>query len=458
LGKKISLLKTDTKDLTEGPLGKQIIALTFPMIFGALGIMVFNIVDTFYIGQLGTKPLAAISFTFPVVMVVSSISIGLGTGATSLISRAIGEKDHHKVKNFTTQSLLLSLIVVAVIAAIGFLTIEPVFRLLGAKGELLKMVKDYMSIWYPGVIALIVPMVGNSAIRSTGNTKFPSMIMLVSMFVNIVLDPIFIFGLFGFPRMELKGAALATVFARSVTLIFATWLLKSRLDMITFSIPSLKDMWNTWKNLLYIGIPSGLTNMIVPLSMGFITALIAKQGTEAVAAFGVATRVEGFLLVIIMALGMSLGPVIGQNWGAKRYDRIIEAVKYSMKFALSWGLFIWLLMIFLSKPIAYLFNDNETVVKMVALYFLIVAWGYGFRGTLRISTTALSIISKPIDSALLNILQSIILLVPLAYLGSYLFGVEGIFAALIVSHVLAGSSAYFWLIRLIGKVERNASS
>ena len=150
----MNVLKTDTKDLTKGPLGKQLIALTFPMIFGSLGMMIFNVVDTFFVGQLGTKQLAAISFTFPVVMVIMSISIGLGTGATSLISRAIGEKDHHKVKDLTSQSLLLSLIVVAIVAVLGLLTIDPVFKLLGAEDELLAMVKDYMNIWYPGMIAV----------------------------------------------------------------------------------------------------------------------------------------------------------------------------------------------------------------------------------------------------------------------------------------------------------------
>lgn len=450
----MKLLKADTKDLTQGPLGKQIISLTFPMIFGALGVMVFNIVDTFYVGQLGTKPLAAISFTFPVIMVVSSLAIGLGTGATSLISRAIGEKDNVKVVSLTTQSLALSLIVVALIAVAGYLTIEPVFKLMGAQGELLEMVKDYMSIWYPGVVALVIPMVGNSAIRSTGNTKFPSMIMLVSMFVNIALDPILIFGLFGFPRMELKGAALATVLARSVTLVFALWLLKNKLNMIAFGREVLKNIWGNWKSLLFIGVPAALTNMIVPISMGVITALIAREGTEAVAAFGVATKLEGFLLVILMALGMSLGPVVGQNWGAKKYERITAALNYSLKFSVAWGVFIWLLMLPLSAPIASLFNDNEKVIEIVSLYFLVVALGYGFRGTLRVATTALSIVSRPIDSAFLNILQSIILLIPLAYIGRHFFHLEGIFAALIISHIIAGSGAYYWIIRYVKRVRK----
>jgi putative MATE family efflux protein len=452
----LKTIKTSTKDLTKGPLSKQIVSMTVPMIFGSLGTMVFNLVDTFFIGHLGTKQLAAISFTFPVIMVIMSVSIGLGTGATSLISNAIGEKRHDKVKNLTTQSLLLALIVVAILAVIGLLTIDPVFTLIGAKGELLKMVKDYMTIWYIGVVVVIVPMIGNSAIRSTGDTKFPSIIMLISMTINIILDPIFIFGLFGFPRLELKGAALATVIARSVTLVFSLWLLYKKLDMLTFSIPSLKEMWNNWKRLLYIGLPASATNLVFPISMGVVTALIAQQGAEAVAAYGVAGRLQGFLLVVVMALGISLGPVTGQNWGAERYDRIISAAKLSLRFVVVWGLFIWVLMIFLSKPLAALFNDNPTVVNIVALYYWVVAWSFGFRGALRISTTMLNIINKPIDSAILNVIQSLVLLIPLAFLGNYLFGLVGIFGALVISNLITGTAGYGWLMKILKEKEKEA--
>jgi Na+-driven multidrug efflux pump len=153
-----------------------------------------------------------------------------------------------------------------------------------------------------------------------------------------------------------------------------------------------------------------------------------------------------------MALGMSLGPVVGQNWGAKNYGRILTAAKYGAKFAVGWGIFIWIIMRFLSKPLAYVFDQNEIVINIVGVYFLIVAWAYGFRGTLRISTTILSIINKPIDAALLNFSQSILLLIPLGYLGKHLFGIEGIFGALVLSQLLAGGFAYNWLKRVIQKV------
>ena len=445
------LMKSASKDLTKGPLGKQIIMMTIPMIFGSLGTMIFNLVDTFFIGQLGTKQLAAISFTFPVVMIVMSISIGLGTGATSLISNAIGEKRHDKVKNYTSQSLLLSFLIVIILALAGILTIDPVFKLIGAKGELLRMTKDYMTIWYIGAPVVIIPMIGNSAIRSTGDTKLPSLIMLVSIVINIILDPILIFGMFGLPRLELKGAAIATVIARSFTLVFALWLLYKKLDMITFKLPSLAEVWQNWKSLLRIGLPASATNLVFPISMGVITALIALQGAEAVAAYGVAARLQGFLLVVVMSLGISLGPVTGQNWGAKRYDRTIMAAKFSLRFVVAWGLFVWLIMLFLAKPLAALFNNNPKVISIVALYFTTVAWSFGFRGALRISTTMLNIINKPFDSALLNVFQSIILLIPLAFLGNHFFGLVGIFSALVLSNIIAGSAGYARLMHIMKK-------
>ncbi len=450
-------MKTARKDLTKGSLSKQIISMTLPTIFGSLGTMVFNLVDTFFIGQLGTKQLAAISFTFPVIMIVMSIAIGLGTGATSLISNAIGAKKQDEVKNLTTQSLLLAFLFAIVLAVVGLLTMNPLFKLIGAKGELLDMVKDYMTIWYISVVVVIVSMIGNSAIRSTGDTKFPSMIMLISMGINVLLDPIFIFGLFGFPRLELKGAALATVIARFFTLLFSLWLLKGKLDMIVFSLPSVKEMFNNWKKLLHIGLPASATNLVFPISMGVITALIAKQGTEVVAGYGVAGRLQGFLLVVVMALGISLGPLTGQNWGAKRYDRIIKAAKISLRFVFLWGIFVWTIMLFLAKPLASLFNDNAKVIEIVALYFLIVAWSFGFRGALRISTTMLNIINKPLDSALLNVIQSLVLLIPLAILGNNLFGLTGIFGAIVVSNLLTGTAGYLWLMKILRRKEKEIS-
>lgn len=193
------MANTNRAILTEEPVGKTLTKLTWPMVIGILGMVTFNLADTFFVGRLGTLELAALSFTFPVVMVVSSLALGLGIGTSSVVSRAIGEGDEAKVKRLTTDSIILSFLVVGVFVVVGRLTIEPVFRMLGATPDILPLVKQYMQIWYPGMIFVVVPMVGNSAIRATGDTKTPSAIMLIAVTVNFIFDPLFIFGIGPFP-------------------------------------------------------------------------------------------------------------------------------------------------------------------------------------------------------------------------------------------------------------------
>ncbi|GAI71534.1 unnamed protein product, partial [marine sediment metagenome] len=254
--------------LTEGPVGKTLVRLTIPMIFGIVGIVAFNLVDTFFVGKLGTDELAALSFTFPVVLIINSLAHGLGIGASAVISRAIGEGDHHKVQRLTTDSLVLSVLLVAFFVVLGQLTINQIFRLLGATPEILPLIKQYMRIWYFGMIFVVVPMVGNNAIRATGDTKTPSIIMIVAVVFNFIFDPMLIFGIGPFPRLELAGAAIATVISRGITFLVALYVLYFRDKMLTFVKPKIRDIITSWKRILYIGLPNAGTRMVIPLAIG----------------------------------------------------------------------------------------------------------------------------------------------------------------------------------------------
>jgi putative MATE family efflux protein len=214
-----------------------LLRLTAPMILGILGIHLFHLVDTFFVGRLGTEALAAMSFTFPVVFVVGGVALGLGLGASAVVSHAIGEGDWHRVRRLTTDSLTLGLIVVASLIVIGLATVDPVFRMLGASEELIPLIKSYMFVWYPGMIFVVIPMVGNNCIRATGDTRTPSLIMVLAGAVNGALDPLFIFGLGPFPRLGLAGAALATVIGRSITFTVALLILARRERMLTLEFP-----------------------------------------------------------------------------------------------------------------------------------------------------------------------------------------------------------------------------
>ncbi len=431
--------------LTEGPVAKLLVRLTIPMILGTVGMMAFNLADTYFVGQLGTKELAAMSFTFPIVMIISSLALGLGMGASAVISRAIGEGDLAQVQRLTTDSLVLSVLVVASGVIIGLLTIDPLFRALGATEELLALIRQYMLIWYPGMIAVVIPMVGNNAIRATGDTKTPSMVMLVAVCFNLILDPLLIFGIGPFPRLELAGAATATVFARMVTLGVSLWILYYRDKMLIFARPSFKVMLDSWKKILYIALPSAGTNIILPLSAGIITRFVAAYGVEAVAGFGVATRIEMLAIIVVIALSSVLGPFVGQNRGAKRFDRLSQGIGYSQIFSMIWGAVMYLFLVLFGKSAAAIFNQHPQVMATAASYFLIVPLGYGAQGVLRLSSISLSVLNKPFHAALLSILQAFLCYIPLAWLGSKLFGLQGIFSAAAFSYLLAGLASHLWL-------------
>ena len=201
-------------DVTSGSLERHLVRLTVPTIGGMFAITVFNLTDTFFVSRLGTEPLAAMGFTFPVIMFIGSVSMGMALGAGSVLARAMGKGDHHLMNRIATDGILLSILTVLIVSTLGLLTMEPLFRFLGATEHTLPLVKDYMSIWYIGVVAFIMPPVGDSSMRALGDMKRPLIVMMVCAVFNVILDPILIFGLLGFPAMGIAGAALATILSR----------------------------------------------------------------------------------------------------------------------------------------------------------------------------------------------------------------------------------------------------
>lgn len=443
-----------TGALTEGSIGKLLFRLTVPMIFGTLSMVIFNLIDAFFVGRLGTNELAALSFTYPVVLVIGSLAMGLGIGSSAVISRAIGEGDQNRVQCLTTNGLILSLVFVAIFVVIGLFSIKPLFRLLGATPEILPLIRTYMLIWYPGVIFVIIPMVGNNAIRATGDTKTPSMIMISAAVVNAVLDPVLIFGIGPFPRLELAGAAIATVFARATALFFSLYVLWHREKMITLRLEPVKCIIDAWKKILYIGIPTAGSRIIIPLGTGIITGLVARYGPEPVAAFGVAARIDFFAMSVIMSLSAVLGPFVGQNLGAFKIERIRKGVNKSTNFSVFWGLLMFVVFMIFARKAALIFSKNEQVISVITLYLRIVSVGYGLQGVLHLSTIALNVLNKPLHASALMILQMFIIYIPLGFTGSYLFGLPGIFGALTVSYFVAGFSGHLVLKRTVRTVEK----
>ena len=444
--------------LLQGPVGKTLTSLAIPMAFGIVSIILFTVVDTVYIGRLGAEPLAAMGFTFPISYIVMSIAMGLSVGTSSTIARAIGEGHQLRVQRLATDGLGLAFLIVTCFSLIGLTNLNTIFSLMGAKGEILELISDYMIPWCLGVGLLVIPMVGNGAIRATGDTKTPATIMIIAGIVNIVLDPFLIFGIGPFPRLELQGAALATVFSWAMAFTASLWILGKREGMIRLPIFDPKHSFDSWKRILYIGIPAAGTNMMEPLSMAVITRMISEYGEESVAAFGVGGRLEALSLIGLWALSTAITPFIGQNFGAGNYDRIRAALRFGVKFSLIWGGAAFTVLYLLSGIIAPIFNDNKAVIASIVLFLQIIPISYAMYGISALVNSMFNALGKPLQASLVIILHLFVFVLPLAYLGSKVYGLKGIFIGIAVGNAVVGIIAYLMAQKFLVHVEAERES
>jgi putative MATE family efflux protein len=431
------------QDLTQGDVSRRLTAMTLPMIGGILSIMSMNIVDTFYVAQLGTPPLAAMSFTIPVVSVLLSLAFGVGIGASSVIARAIGARETERVKSYTTQSIFIALCIAALFALAGHQSMDWLFPVLGAPSELMPLIKEFMNIWFLGSFVVVIPMVGNSALRAAGNTRIPGLIMFAVALTNVVLDPILIFGWLGAPRMELAGAALSTVIAYAVAVVLGLYYLGIRLRMFSWQACR-HNVWSSWRAILRISIPAVGTNLIAPLSTAITTGLVAAYNAEAVAGLGVATRIEALFLVLIMGLSSIIGPFVGQNWGARRRDRVALALRHSFRFCLLWGALTTLMLWFVAEPVIRLFSDDAQVISAARTYLHLVPFSYFFLGVIMVSSAAANGMGDPRPSLLMSFLRLLGLYLPLALLLPRWLGISGVYLAISLANVLVGLGALRW--------------
>lgn len=431
--------------LVEHPVKRTLFSMALPMLVGTIAMNAYNLADTWYVSRLGTIPLAAMGFTFPVVMLFTFLAGGIGTGITALTSHAIGRSDKTSGSRIVTHGVLFMALFALLLSIAGYVTIDIVFRRLGANTEVFPYIQRYMGIWYLGAVTMIFPMTGNGILIAMGDSKSASLFMATGAILNCILDPIMIYGWLGFPAMGIAGAALATVIAQFIAALWLFYLLTYKHKLLHLAHPDLSTFTTTIRKILGFAIPGSISMMLMPISAGVITALLSRHGNEAVAAASAAGRVEMFAFVIPMALGMSLMPFISQNYGAGRMDRIYQAKRYAINFAFIYGIVIAGIFFAAAPLMARLFTDNATVMEIFIAYVRTISFGYGMMEIHRYSGFMMTGMHKPVYATLLNMVRVVVLLIPLSYVGSLVWGVRGIFYGRLITDIVAGAIGLLWV-------------
>ena len=437
-------MESNKAKLVQGKPSTAIISMMAPMVIGLLVMIGNGLVDAYFVGKLGYAQLAAVSYAFPVWFIVSGIVMGLGVGTSSLVSRAIGSDDRNSVTEIATHSIILAVLTGFFVILAGLSSIDSLFGLLGANEEIMPYVQEYMKVYYWGGLFMTVPIIGNSVLRALGDAKTPSVLMAMSAVINAVLDPILIFGWLGVPALGVQGAALASVIANIIFLIASLAVLIYRDRLIQFKNHSTKALFNSWKKILHVGIPAIASNLIAPVSSALVLALVSSYGQAAVAAVGLAGRIEAFIIVLFMALGGATTPYVGQNFGAKRFDRLRSGFKFSARLSLVYALFCIGFFYYFSEPVLHFFTKDNEVILIAKMQLMICPLGYGFLGLAAMCNGSFNAFGKPMPAMTISISRTLVFYVPMAYFLASLYGIKGVFIGQVISNVLAGTIGVIW--------------
>lgn len=427
--------------LVSGSIPAHLVSQTLPAVIGVAAIMSIGIVDAYFIGQLGRAPLAAISFIFPVAVASTSLGVGVMVGINSVVARALGEGDPERAARRANFGIVFAALIGGLMGLSLWLAIDPIFTAMNAPRHLMPLIRDYMTPYACGFPLSLAIMGFNGVLRGQGEAKRTSTVSITYAAANWVLNPVLITGAFGFAGFGIAGSAYATVIGWGIGAATALALLRG--TSLPLNLALLKDcnLVEQARAIIRVGLPAAFSNAINPLGLSILTALVALEGEAAVAGFGAAGRLQSFVIVPLLGLSGAIGAIVGQNWGAGRYDRAREAALYAAGFCAVWGLGVALAMFAAGESFAQVFTDDPAVVAQFALYLKIAAWGYAGFGLLIVGNG----IMNAVDRAGLALMQSVarvfLVMLPVALLLQPGMGSAAIFTAELAANLFGAVSA-----------------
>ena len=431
--------------LVSGSIPRHLVNQTLPAVIGVAAIMSIGIVDAYFIGQLGSDALAAVSFIFPVAVASTSLGVGVMVGINSVVARALGEGDGAKAARRANFGIVFAALCGLVMGLTLWLAIDPIFTAMNAPARLMPLIRAYMMPYACGFPLNLIIMGFNGVLRGQGEAKRTSTISITYAAANWVLNPLLITGgpafLGGFAGFGIAGSAYATVIGWGIGVLMALWLLRATALPLNLALLRDCDLFEQARAIIKVGLPAAFSNAINPLGLSILTALVALEGEAAVAGFGAAGRLQSFVIVPLLALSGAIGGIVGQNWGAGRYDRAREAALYAAGFCVVWGLVVAIAMIAAGEHFARLFTDDPAVIAEFARYVAIAAWGYAGFGLLIVGNGIMNAVDKASFALLQSVVRVFLVMLPVALWLQPNMGSAAIYTAELTANLFGAVSA-----------------
>jgi putative MATE family efflux protein len=432
----LKALKGTEENITEGSINRALFLLAIPMILEMAMEALFAIVDIFFISQLDSdEAIATIGLTETFMFIIISVAMGIGSASTAMVARRIGEGDKENANVAAAHSIYLTTIISLILGVVGFFYAEDLLRMMGGSEKLIEEGVIYTRIILTFNIVLVFLFNLNAIFRGAGNASIAMRTLWLANGINIILDPCLIFGLWIFPELGIKGAAIATCIGRGIGVLYQIWHLTNGKAIV-------KVMWRhfiwsqkTFKRLVHISIGGTGQHFITTLSWVFLIKIIAGFGSEALAGYTIGIRVIIFTILPSWGLAMAAATLVGQNLGAGKPDRAEKSAWKASFYNMYFLFFLSVMFLFFANPVIELFSSSEEVIKNGVLAVRIISAGYIFFAFEMVLGQSFNGAGDTYTPTLLNFISFWLIQIPLAYLLAitFNFGPTGVYIAIAIS-------------------------
>ncbi len=429
-----------------------LIRLSIPGIISMFVQALYNIVDSIYIGHVSKEALTALSLAFPIQIILIAIAVGTGIGVTSLISRRIGEEKISNASNVAEHGLFISIIYGIIGCVVGLWFAEEILSFFTNDPLLIQLGSQYIRVILIGTTALSIPIISNNILRGEGNTVAPMIAMLIGSVLNMVLDPFIIFGLWIFPRLEIEGAAIATVFSRIMSGAFVLFILFKGDNLLKPKLRDFKPDFSIAKEIYRVGLPSMIMQFLSSIMIGTMNIILATYSTVAIAVMGVYFRLQSFVFMPVFGLTQGYMPIIGYNYGHKKPKRIKQTSTYGFTIAFAFTLIGFIIFQLFPKKLIVLFNDSPEMVAIGTHALQAISYLYLVVGFSIIASVTFQAFGMGFRSLLISLLRQIVLLLPLAYVLGEVGGLDLVWYAFPIAEGIAFCVIILWFRSTLQKI------
>jgi putative MATE family efflux protein len=431
-------------EILNGNIEKTLLRLAYPLIFFNLIFILYNLTDTFWLGKLGREAVSAPTVSFPLIWTMMSFGSGFAVAGFAFVSQYAGAAQWDKAKHHIANLLSLMFFSSLLLGVIGFFIAPWILFVLGVPADAYTNAVTYLRVMFLGIPFSFEGFAFSFALRAIGDTKTPTIINSFAILLNVTLDPFLIFGIGPFPKLEVLGAALATIIAYSIASIVSMYFVFSGKLGITFSLSEFKPDFSLYKKLFIVGVPASIGQSLNALGFVIVIGIVSHFGSIVIAAYGIGQRIINLIFTVSDGISMAMSTMVGQNLGAQNFSRIRTIVQKTIVINTILISIPTIIIFFLRTKVFGIFINDPLVISEGSIFYTYFLIAMPFFGLFFISTSVVSSAGRTRESMVLGVIRVWGFRVPFAYFLSTLWGTQGIWIGMALSNIVGAGFAYLW--------------